>query len=193
MAATPSVRIIKSFGFKGSTRQYSNRYHFNGGTPADDTHWHTLFDAITAAEKLALTDVQSIVEAIGYGAGSDVPVSSKTYSLAGLRTVAAGRTYAPGEVAGLVRYTTAARSVKNHPIYCFNYYHGVTVDTAAGSQDLWAPDQTGVMQTYANAWISGFSDGSITAVRASPNGHAATGAFIETHVTHRDFPYSRSA
>jgi hypothetical protein len=193
VAPTPSIRVIKSFGFKGGTRLYSNRYHFLGGTPADATHWHTLMDNVTTAEHLALTDIQSIVEAVGYAAGSDVPVATKTYALPGARTVAAGRTYAPGEVAGLVRFSTNAMSTKNHPIYCFNYYHGVTVDTAAGSQDLWAPDQTAVMATYAAAWIAGFSDGTITATRASPAGHSCTGAFIETHVTHRDFPYSRSA
>lgn len=185
--------MIKSFGFKGGTRLYSNRYHFLGGTPADATHWHTLMDNVTTAEHSMLSDVQQIVEAVGYNAGSDVPVATKTYALSGAVTVAAGRTYAPGEVAGLIRYSTNAMSTKNHPIYCFNYYHGVIIDTSAGSQDLWAPAQTGPAATYAAAWLAGFSDGTITATRASPAGHSCTGNFIETHVTHRDFPYSRSA
>ena len=49
------------------------------------------------------------------------------------------------------------------------------------------------IDSYAASWISGFSDGSINAVRAGPNGATATGHFTEEYVTHRDFPYSRSA
>ena len=51
MAATPSIKVIKSFQYKGATRSFSNRYHFSGGTPSDATHWATLSDNVVAAEK----------------------------------------------------------------------------------------------------------------------------------------------
>ena len=192
MATNASVRIVKSFAFKGGTRQWSNRYHFNGGTPADSTHWNTLFDAITAAEKLVHLAPITIVNAIGYAAGSEVPVASKTYSLAGTYGGAAGNTQGPGECAALIRWSTAARSVKNHPIYCFAYMHGAQHGTGAGVTDVLNTAQKTLYQTYATAWLTGFSDGTITATRATPQGHGCTGQICEEYVTHRDFPPSRS-
>ena len=63
--ATPSVRIVKTFNYRGAVKEYSNRYHFTGGTPADSTAWNALFDAITAQEKTCLPAAQTITQAIG--------------------------------------------------------------------------------------------------------------------------------
>jgi hypothetical protein len=190
MALTPSVKVFKSFTFKDGVRTYSNRYHFNGGTPPDATHWHTLFDNIVTAEKAIFANDQTIVEAVGYAAGSDVPVAQKNYTTVG--TLAATGHPAPGEVAALVRYSTAARTTKNHPIYLFNYYHHVNTDTAVDFDKL-VSNQKSAMATYAANWISGYSDGgTVTAVRSSPNGAAATGSIVEEFLTHRDFPYTTS-
>jgi hypothetical protein len=192
VAATPSIRVVKSFPFKSGTRQWSNRYHFNGGTPPDATHWHTLMDAVVNAEKAALASTNTIVECFGYAAGSDVPVASKVYSTAGTCTPASGHVGTPGEVAAIIRWSTAARTTKNHPIYLFAYFHGVQVNGSVNI-DLLDANLKSAMDTYAGSWISGFSDGgSVTAVRASPNGAAATGHLVEEYVTHRDFPYTPS-
>lgn len=186
MAATPSVKVVKSFSYLGVTRQWSNRYHFNGGTPADTAHWNTLFDAITTAEKAIHTSQVTIVEALGYAAGSEVPVATKTYSLAGTGAWS-GLPLAPGDAAVLLRWATTARTAKNHPIYLYNYFHGGRMN-AAGGGDAVATAETSAIGTYAAAWISGFSDGTTSYVRSGPNGATATGYIVKPNFTHRDFP-----
>lgn len=179
--------------FKGGSRTFSNRYHFLGGTPADAAHWHTLMDNVVTAEKAVLAPGITITEAWGYAAGSNVPVANKVYSTVGTLTGATNAAIVPGEVCALVRYSTAARTSKNHPIYCFNYYHSPFVNsTSATTIDLLDANQKSALETYAGDWISGFSDGSITATRCSPNSAAATGHVTEEYATHRDFPYTSS-
>lgn len=186
MAPTPSVRIVKEFDYRGSTQQFSNRYHFTGGTPADNTHWNTLFDAIEADELPIYTSDITIVEAVAYDAGSDVPVHTKTYADAGTGSFF-GSTKCPGDCAALIRYATAAVSVKNHPIYLFNYYHGVMRDLAGDADDVNSAQLT-ALEEYADDWLAGFSDGTNTYVRAGPNGANATSRIVKPEITHRDFP-----
>jgi hypothetical protein len=190
VAATPSIKIVKSFSYKNQGRTFSNRYHFNGGTPADAAHWHTLMDNVTAIEKTLFPSSCKITEAVGYAAGSDLPVASKTYSLTG--TNAASGTQAPGDTVMLLRWSTAARSVKNHPVYLFNYYHGAVMRAETNDNDLVATAQLTALGTFAADWISGFSDGTLTLVRAGPNGATATGSLAEEFLTHRDFPPNTS-
>lgn len=183
--ATPSIKVFKSFGYRDVTRQWSNRYHFNGGTPADAAHWTTLSDAIVTAEKILYDNVMTIVKTVGYAAGSDVPVFTKTYSTVGTLVTTGGQK-APGDAAALIRYATTARTPKNHPVYLFNYFHGV-YNTSTDNDRILAGQITNY-GTYAGDWLSGFSDGTNTYVRAGPNGATATGSLVETFITHRDFP-----
>jgi hypothetical protein len=187
MAPTPSVKIEKTFLYRQATRTFTNRYHFTGGTPADDTHWHTLFDNIVAGEKAIYSTRVTIVAAVGYGAGSDLPVSSKTYSQAGTWTPGGSDVQCPGDCVALERWSTAARTSKNHPVYLYSYWHGVYRDSS--DPDTLASGQQAAMQTYAqNWWNTGFSDGAVTYVRAGPNGANAISRFTHGQIYHRDFP-----
>ena len=128
MAPTPSVKITKSLSWRGAAKLWTNQYHLTNGAPSTTAQWNTLFDAIVAAEKLALFPATSIVQADGYAAGSAIPAATKTYTTPGTLTVAGY--IQERQVAALVRYTTTAKTKRNHPIYLFNYYHGVSADAA---------------------------------------------------------------
>lgn len=186
MAATPSIKIVKTGSYKGGTRTWSNRYHFTGGVPADLSHWTTFAGNIATAEKLALTEDATFIEAVAYLAGSDLPLW--TISLSGNGSVSGtGGNAMPLEVCGLLRWGTAARTSKNHPIYLFSYMHDVFGAQSGPHEQLSSAVHT-ALGTYAAAWLSGFSDGTNTYVRAGPNGASAVSSTAETYMTHRDFP-----
>jgi hypothetical protein len=189
MPDTPSLKVDKTFTWKGTTRTWSNRYHFNGGTPADSAHWTTFANLVNAAEAAQYTSNSTIqiVKITGYAAGSDLPVFVKTYTQPGLASWAV-TDLSPGECACLVRYATTARTNKNHPVYLFNFYHGVCNQGSANVDSVLTAEVT-AKQAYANAWITGFSDGTNTYVRAGPHGATAVGALVNTKITHRDFPH----
>lgn len=148
-------------------------------------------DSIVIAEKSIFQAVAGggckIVLAVGYEGGSEVPVYTNTYSEDGTAGFTSWSPL-PGDVAAVIRYSTADRSSKNHPIYCFNYYHSVSAVAGAGNQDELHAAQKSAFGTYASTWISGFSDGVTNHVRCRPNGNAVTGELVEPLVSHRDLP-----
>lgn len=186
MADAASIKIVKTISWKGGLREWSNRYHFDGTTPADSTHWTTLADAIVTAEKAIFHASISIVRAVGYEPSNDTSVFIKDYTTAGTFT-SSDIELIPAECAALGRWTTAKRSSKNHPVYLFNYWHGALVHAATTPDTLLAAQKT-AMETYGASWITGFSDGAVTHHRAGPDSTLAVTMQAEPYVTHRDFP-----
>jgi hypothetical protein len=190
--ASSSIRVVKQFNYRGVVRTFSNRYHFGTYLPPDSGHWTTLSDAIVTAEKAIFFSLANngakIVNTFGYAAGSEVPVFTKAYTTDGTLS-ASGASAVPGDVAAMIRYSTPDRSTKNHPIYCFNYYHGVSNGVLVVDADNLLPSQRTAMQTYAASWLTGFSDGAVTVQRSRPQGDLCTGSLVPSLLTHRDLPH----
>lgn len=188
-----SIVIKKSGGYRAGSKIWTNRYHFEGDVPSSPSAWEAFADAIVAAEKAIYHTEQTIVEAVGYdkaSASSTNPhgdaVWTKTYSVVGTLTPGTGAVGAPGDCASLVRYSTAARSSRNHPVYLMNYYHGVF--NKSGDADALSDNQKAALEAYADAWLTGFVADGTHRERCGPRGAVATARRVDPYVRHRDFP-----
>jgi hypothetical protein len=186
MSDTASLKVVKTVLWKGQTRQWSNRYHFGPDTPATQTEWQHLSDAVVAAEKLCLEIHLQIIGTTCYMPGSDLPLFSFTYATNGTYDGTGGQR-TPAECAALIRYTTDVRSTKNHPIYLNNYYHAPQAESAALPDTVKANQKT-AYETYATAWINGFVADGKTYARRGPRGASALTRLCKPYITHRDFP-----
>jgi hypothetical protein len=129
----------------------------------------------------------TIVQAVGYEGGSEIPVYESSWGLTGSGSFSSWSA-CPGDCAAVVRYSTSDRSSKNHPIYCFNYYHSISAVAGVGNEDELHAGQKSAMSLYAADWITGFSDGSVTHKRSRPNGNLVTGELVLPLISHRDLP-----
>lgn len=183
--AYPSLKITKQSKWRGDlTHEWSNRYHFTGGTPVDNTHWETLRTAVVNAEKAIFTSGIKITDVQGYEAGSDLSVFGWTGSTT--CTNASSGNPMMGEICALCRWKTAARTTFNHPIYLFKYWHGVNGLTS--DDNLLDTTQKTAMETYAAAWVTGFSDGTNTLRLCGPNGASGSSPTVDQYLRTHSFP-----
>lgn len=188
-----SIVIVKQMTYRGETRRFSNRYHFEGDTPVDAAAWTILADNIVAQEKTIFDPSVSIVEAVGsdHNTATDTnlhgdAVFTKVYATVGTGDFSADGRRSPGDAALLLRYATPARSARNHPVYLFNYYHGVF--QLSGDADTVSTLQRAAVNAYGTQWLTGFTDGTAPRERCGPHGAVAVSRLVDTKVRHRDFP-----
>lgn len=182
----PSIKIHFTIPYRGTTKNWSMRFHFSGGTPANDSAWAALALAIRNDLKACIGSGLSIVGSTGYAAGSEVPVWSETVSVAGTLTTSAP---APGDAAAMLKWTTDQRTTKNHPIYLFNWCHGANY-TSGSSSDILQSGQKTALTTFATKFAAGgagYSDGSATYHRCGPYGAVGLVGSCDQYVRHRDF------
>lgn len=159
MPNTPSIVIVKTMNYRGVPEEWSNKYHFSGTTPSNDTAWKALADAIIAEERKIMPSAISFTSAYGYAAGVAASVFQVNYAdppntvLNGTGlTGSAG--LAPGDVAFWVRWSTGARGATGKPIFLRKYFHGAAIGTSA---DLILASQ----RTAALAYGAKMADGTL--------------------------------
>lgn len=183
-----SIRIVKQFSFQGDAlKEFSNRYFFDGGDPGDSNDWHDLMDAVVDEEAPIHFPSTMIVAAYGYAPGSAVAVASRSYSTSGSASTTNARA-CPGECCGVLRMATTKRSVKNHPVYVFSYFHNAGYSGATGGPDDPLASWKTALEEYGTDWLDGIVVGARSYKRTTPDGHATTGRLVEPYIGHRDFP-----
>jgi hypothetical protein len=134
-----------------------------------------------------------VVQALGYNAATATStnphgdaVFSKNYSAAGTLIPGSGPELAPGDCAALLRYGTTARSSRNHPVYLFNYYHGVYQSTT--NNDSVLASQVTAIEAYGTDWLTGFTADGTPRERCGPRGAVSVTRRCDPYIRHRDFP-----
>lgn len=181
-----SIKFVFTSPYEGGTKTWSTRFFVTGGDWQDQTHFNTFADAVQTDIRSATSTETTIVEAVGYNGGSFLPVYTRAYAHAG-SVALVGPAFAPLECVYLLKFTTDARSTKNHPIYLYNYIHNAMIDSATTPETPRA-DMLAVWNTRCNELVAGYSDGTLTRKRCGPRGAVAQSGACETYLTHRDFP-----
>lgn len=186
MPDQPSIVIVKAFMYRGQVEEFSNKYHFDGGDPANDAAWAALWDSFITKEKPSQGQNVYHVAALGYNAGNEHAVWTNRVAygistLHGTFAPATGEDAVPGDVAAWIRWKTSARTSLGKPIYLRKYMHGVSVD--ATDADKLSPTQRALMVTFAG----GLTDGTLPSGRkiCGPQGAAAGEVGVSLYLTTR--------
>lgn len=178
-----SIVHVIGFNYRGVTEFYSVKQHFDGGPPADQTKWLALDTAIRADMKVILPSSASIDKTIGYAADDEPAEFLRDATTVGTLSVGTGiRT--PGDCAVWVRWTTARRDSRGHPVYLRNYFHPAYATSSSAPDTILAAQKTALLALGAG-WVAGYSDGDVTHKRTGPDSLGATGHSASDNIGRR--------
>ncbi len=180
------MKITYSFSWRSGTRTWSQLWHWNGPSWASQAQFDTFTTNFWNDIKTGIPARVTAVSTTAYNAGSFLPVYTHSLAAAGTYTDTTNP-QAPGEACMLWRFTTDARTTKNHPIYLFKWFHGMQTD------GLTAPDtlRAGIQSTNAShlaTILAGISDGTNTRFYTGPFGAVAQTGTVNTLLHMREFP-----
>lgn len=184
--AKPAIVLVKSFSYRGSAEEWSNRYFFTQSPPTTDAAWKTLTDLLIAKEKTVYPAPVTVVRAYGYADSNNDATWMYDYAahaetVAGTFSPSSG-TANPGDVAAWVRWTTTKKNSKGKTVYLRKYYHQVY--SAVGTADTLQAQQVTAMQALGTALMGG--TGAISGFTlCGQDGTAAGAAAVSTYVTTR--------
>lgn len=186
MAATPSLTITKTFTYRDNDEEWSNTYHFNGGTPASDAEWKAFADAVIADETDCYSVNTAVTSAAGHAAGTPVAVWTYDY-LAHAETTPGtlsltGAVRQAGDAAVWLRWLTANLTSRGKPIFLRSYYHDV-YGQSSGAPDKILAGQKSMLETFGANWVTGY--GTVPYVRAGPMGAAGSSPLASEYLTTR--------
>lgn len=187
MAATPSLTIVKKFTYRLTSEEWSNTYHFSGGTPADDTHWKALADAVIAEEKHCYSSATSVVRAYGHVPGTNHAVWTYDYFTAGSTvpgdmSPSGSEAGVAGDDAGVLQWRTADYTSRGKRIYLRKFMHD-SLSKGTNHLDELAASAKSAYESFGAAWVTGFI--SSTYKIAGPNGAAGSSPAASKWLTTR--------
>ena len=132
MATACGLVIIKDFTYRDQPgEEWSNKYWFTGGIPADDNAWQALLDEVLQTEEACYSSSTRVVRAYGYNDTSDAAfaVFIRDYIAdgpppTGQLTPAAGQLPYAGDQAGMCWWRTNRRNQRGKWVYLRKYFHG---------------------------------------------------------------------
>lgn len=182
-----AFRFVFSSTYKGGTRQWSTKLFTNQTNSLTQAILDAMVTDQLAYIKPALPTWCTIVEALAYDPGSDIPVATNSINQA--CTFAPGTlTPTPLETAAYFRFATTARTSKNHPIYLGQYIHDVMTQPSQTDHELLQTDQMENLRQWLARWVSGITISGTVYKKAGPYGAVAQSLHVPIYTTHRDFP-----
>src|ERR1700754_3988122 len=123
-----SLRLDKSFTYRGAPERFSNRYHFNGSNPASSAEWKAITDALVAQEKTLYPAGTTVIYAAGYTSDTGAAVYPRDYTVSPDTPVAGtlvttGLTECPGDDSFWARWWCGQYNSRGKKIYLRKYWH----------------------------------------------------------------------